>query len=86
MMSIAQRVYEAPPDLVSRLYTFLDASGFAHGVNDVLAESASHRNFSDRRGEGRRFRPTFGKDDSANEPYDTEGWQADIPLERYRRY
>jgi hypothetical protein len=80
MMSIAQRVHEAPPDLVSRLCAFLDASGFAQGVNDVLAESAYRRNFSDRRDEGRRFRPTFDGDDSANDPYDTEGWQADIPL------
>ena len=86
MLSIAQRVHEAPPDPVSRLCAFLDASSFAHGVNDVLAENAHVRNFSDRRDQGRRHRPTQGWDDVWHEPYDSAGWQADVPLERYRSH
>jgi hypothetical protein len=86
MMSIAQRVHGAPPDPVSRLYAFLDASGFAQGVNDVLAESAHLRNFSDRRDQGRRYRPTQGWDDVWQEPHDTKGWQADVPAHSYRSY
>jgi hypothetical protein len=40
--------------------------------------------FRDRRGTGRRYRPTFNGDDEANRPYDNRGLQADLPIERYR--
>jgi len=41
--------------------------------------------FRDRRIAGRRHRPTFDGDDEASIPYDTKGWQADLPLEKFVR-